>query len=327
MLSLESPILAGDIYWVKVWKADKVFQLNGYGTDRVIVKQESSTFSNQDIRMTSFFMAAVDPGAKAIPLTKGELSQLLMWAEGNIPYPEIIPGAGDLLSAINGATPGTPWIKMRAYQVIEADKAAMKLGTGDKTDVRFLSGILNAAGGLEKLGMIMAADFFIGNTDRFTYIGDGTRWPPYPAKQECMLEVIANVGNVFVVVDPEQGKGQMSGLDFLDPNGLFRLQNQDVVTVEKSSSKTWLGRLLAKDNKKDRMEYVHKAVADLNTVLGPRNRKLPFACKERLPTSSSVNRLNFGIEIGAEKLQRTIRGITNLPPALKSRLSVLDWKT
>jgi hypothetical protein len=325
MLSVNDPILAGDIYWVKVWKEDKVFQLNGYAGDRVIVKQESDKFTPADIRASSFFMSQVDPGARAVPLSPADLSQLSRWCDENVPYADLIPGALDLQSSMNNAPKGAPWIKMKAFRLVESDKAALLRGTGDKTDVRLIASLLNASGGLEKLGMIMAADFFIGNTDRFTYVGDGTRWPPYPARCEEMLKVTANAGNVFAAIDPDQNKGMISGLDYLDPNGLFRLSETDVAAAETRSDKVWLGRLLRSDNKVERMKYVHLVGQDLNTILGPRNRKLPFSCKDRVPMPSSAIRLNFGIETGVQKLRQSLRGITKFPDSLKSRMSILGW--
>jgi len=318
-LGYDQAILAGDIYFVKVLKESKVFLLNGYGKDRLVVKADSGQFTESDIRLNSKIMAVIDPDSRTKPLTTTEFADLENWCDANLPYSNIIDGATDLKAAIN-LSRTTPWVKMKALNLLNLDDASKKAGEGDKTDVRIIAAALNAAGGLERLGGVIAADFFIGNTDRFVVSKNAGTWGGETVK------TLVNVGNVFVAIDPKQSKGVVKGLDFLDPSGIGR--NQATRGLGQRADE-WMGAILSKSNAEPRMIFAHDVVDDLNFVLGPRKRKLGILRTKRLD-SDAANRLNFGMEDAAQRIRQRIRQYKQshngaLPPGYEERLKVLGW--
>lgn len=317
-LSYDTGIIAGDIYFVKELKELKVFLLNGFGKDRLVVKVEAGGYTDADIKLNSKIMGVIDSDAKTKPLSAGELQQLDSWCDANMPYSNIIDGAMDMKKSINMFRT-TPWIKMKALQLLTLDDASKKMGEGDKTDVRIIAKVLNAAGGLERLGGVIAADFFIGNTDRFVTGGAGGRWAGET------LKALVNVGNVFIAIDPSQKKGSVAGLDFLDPVGIGRSLSQDLGYRQDD----WMGKLLTKANSGLRMEFCHDVIADLNFVLGPRKRSFSFLRTKRLD-SDAANRLNWGMEDAADKIKNKLRQYKQghggvLPAGFQARVGVLGW--
>ncbi len=86
-------------------------------------------------------------------------------------------------------------------------------------------------------------------------------------------------------------------------------------------------KILKQGSNGDRKEMAQKLVADLETILGPRNRKLPFARKQRLPKDAAL-RIERGMHSGAQKIQNHLkqkyRGRT-VSAGLKKRLTELGW--
>ena len=119
------------------------------------------------------------------------------------------------------------------------------------------------------------------------------------------------------MIDPAQRSGRVSGLDFLDPGSENKSHQMSV-----ADQGEWGGKLLRRDEKSNRMKFVHKVVDDLNDVLGPRNRKAFFLRKNRLG-SDACNRLNWGMEDGALKIKAMLKTKRDLPAGTADRLRLL----
>jgi hypothetical protein len=317
-LGVDKPILEPLIYFVKELKAGAAYMLNGYGTDRVVVKLDSGAYTDQDVRFLGGVMASIDPSVRPIVATPSDILEMDKWANGTMPTEDLVASAQVMKSALNMArAAGNKIVKLKALNLVILEDAAKKMGEGDKTDVRFIAAALNAPGGLEKLGQVIAADFFIGNTDRFVYPPPGCKW------QGQRLKTLQNVGNVFIAIDEKQDKGRVAGLDILDPSNGHKNTSGKL-----KDGYEWMGELLDKSKAEKRMKFCHDVIDDLNYILGPRNRKFSFLETKRLG-SQAANRLYQGMKTGCEKIQgiclpyRKAHG--TLPTGLEDRFAKLNW--
>lgn len=315
-LDFDTPFFEDLIYYAEeLAPRHPVFMLYGYERDRLVIKQELQSASEQDIKFNTKIMSAVDRNAKVKVLTPGEVQALRKWAAAF----KWDRDSGATLVEQALAHPGN-WTKMKTYQLVALDSAAKKRGTGDKSDVRFIAATLNAPGGLKKLGEIIAADLFNGNSDRFSF-GDGINWNGH------QLKSLVNVGNVFVAVDPNQ-QGSVIGLDSLEAASMYRDHSIPLRQAEANSVDKWSGRLLADNAHGQRMQFAQDIVDDLNTVLGPRSRKLLFANQKRLTDNAAI-RVNAGMESGATKIRQRIARYFGKhrawPVGLQDRFGELGW--
>lgn len=133
----------------------------------------------------------------------------------------------------------------------------------DKTGVKALHQVFKQPGVLEKLGEIVAADAFNGNQDRVNFNGTGKKWDGQ------MLLCLQNPGNIFV----GDGGGALTvlGLDVFDPYGSFK----DWGTLNEGAE-AYPGRILRTDAGAKRLELARKLAADIERILGPRNRTFAF---------------------------------------------------
>lgn len=239
--------------------------------------------------------------------TKKYISEVTMQ-----PLPPDVKYLGDMLEA-NGM-----WYKMaKAEGIVSIEDAQQRAAAGNKTDVRSIAAALSATDGLESLGRIIAADLWNGNNDRFSPNGgaDGHR-------------VLVNAGNVLLAFHGNQNTLKPIGLDAYEAMGMFRNYNQTIPQLEEGLDQ-WSGRLLANTPASNLAlkTFCDSAVADIEDVLGPRNRKLLFAKTRRLPSNAS-NRLQQGVLSGAIPIRtkmRMLAGRHNPSPGLISRLQTLGW--
>lgn len=302
-----------------------VFKL--FATDGdLVIKMEG------DARLTvgnaAAIMTAVDPGAKAVMLLSVEMAALKSWStvcrHGHgcdcAQFRQFaVPQQGQVL-------PTSSWMKMEAKaNILDLGEAADNRRAGDKTDIRRMTEVLRAAGGLEQLGAIIAADAFNGSNDRFAMDGNGgCQFPlnPQQGEQVVRLQCLANVGNVFVAADPAGGS-QVVGLDFFDPGTAFR----DWAQPLNEAMSRWPGRLLKLSALGDRILFMNMVVADLETTLGPRDRKVVWVRTDRMP-KDAAQRLNTGMVQGADRIKRAlIQRARTLPTpiGLQQPLSILGW--
>lgn len=238
--------------------------------------------------------------------TKKYISEVTMQ-----PLPPDVKYLGDMLEA-NGM-----WYKMaKAEGIVSIEDAQQRAANGNKTDVRSIAAALSAHDGLESLGRIIAADLWNGNNDRFSPNGgvDGHR-------------VLVNAGNVLLAFHGNQNTLKPIGLDAYEAMGMFRNYQQTIGDLEGVDQ--WGGRLLANTAASNLTlkTFCDDAIADIEDVLGPRNRKILFAKTRRLPSNAS-NRLQQGVLSGAIPIRtkmRMLAGRANPSPGLISRLQTLGW--
>lgn len=325
MLKLDSPINYVDIYNVVALSAGHpVFKLEGWGDDQgnidaIVVKMEAgqNTASNRrDVRVATGLMTNADRAAKTIVLSRQELEQLRMYTDGgNVVGQEGLAASNELKRQL--ALPGV-WIKMDLKNLIGMDSALKHRVAGDKSDVRVIAAALKKPGGLEKLGQIIAVDLFNGNNDRFVFSqAAGGKHPDLPER----FRAISNLGNVLIACDGN-GRGSPIGLDSYDPSNMH---NDLKIPVNKADG--WPGMLLGPDKNAERLQYAEKIIFDLEMVLGPRNRKIAFASKNRLGKNRKERLLN-GMRSGKDIIKRSLmplRGRPNFPVGLSTRMALLGW--
>jgi hypothetical protein len=324
LLGPTTEIIELDIHYINALApGHPVYLLVGWASDSVVIKLESKA-TYTDLVRNARVMGAVDPEARSYPLSASEIQELQNWASN--PLAQATKESAALANTLMAdlLRPGQ-WTKTAAVQGLidlgGAAEAASK--DGDKTDIRKIAEALNAQGGLEKLGEVLAADLFNGNTDRFDYSPHTPNGRNWNGKQ---LNYLVNVGNVFVAVNPRGGAPV--GLDSFDPNSMFRDWSTPLAAAEANNvSGPWAGRILASGRAQERLTFATGCVEDIETVLGPRNRKIPWATKARLvPTAAT--RVVFGIEQGAQKIQAKLansyRGRAK-PVGLTDRAAALGW--
>ena len=180
---------------------------------------------------------------------------------------------------------------------------------------------LKRSGGLEKLGEIIAADLFNGNTDRF---GPPYNLNPGRGPGGIPLAAIYNVGNVFVACDGK-GRGKPIGLDNFDPAG----ESKDVNSAN-LDKKQWGGMLLRPSERANRETYAGLIITDLEALLGPRNRKIPLGTTKRLGNARKA-RLTKGMVSGAKKLKTTLKAWLRKNPnsqfkaGIAAKMAALGW--
>ncbi|HCT59218.1 MAG TPA: hypothetical protein DGD08_18610 [Gemmatimonas aurantiaca] len=206
------------------------------------------------------------------------------------------------------------WFKMdKGDGVVDMKGARERAAAGDKSGIRDIAAALNATDGLESLGRIVACDLWNGNADRFSPHGTG----------RSDLIVTTNVSNVLLSV--QNGNLKPIGLDAYEAMGAYRDMRQTLDNLEFGDY--WSGRLLGTAQSGPLTQFCKQIVEDLETMLGPRNRKNLLGRKKRL-VSNAVNRLKHGIVSGALPIKakmRQVAGKPNPPAGLIDRLTALNW--
>jgi hypothetical protein len=317
-LDLNTLIEPSSIFSIKALSpGHPVYLLEGWTLGTGLVIKQESTIAAKNVKTNAMIMHAVSPGATAVPLKPAELQALRTWSTAN---PESAAGRAVVSDLVQTGT----WLKMKAAQgLIDLKGAANAALAGDKSDVRLIAKALNAPGGLEALGAIIAADAFNANNDRFAFDGQGgMNW------QGSRLQCLANVGNVFIAAN-KSGAMTPIGLDTWDPGS----QHKDLRDPLNEQLARWPGRLLADPAKADRTTFADMVVDDLETVLGPRNRN--FFAKALVGTDrldrQAKPRVVTGIEAGARKIRDYLKhrygpaSRQTLPVGLAQRLSAAGW--
>jgi hypothetical protein len=247
-------------------------------------------------------IAIVDPTAKSRTLDEEEIKDLYQWVLN--PINKVDDDHCDLpslLKIIEDPINHSPKPSF-AFSIIESKTNMKNFGDakdqwdklgrkGGKDLSRKIADILNAPMGLEKLGKIIAADAFNGNTDRIDFTGTGV---PKPGGFKCL----ANVGNFFIVDEPTGPT--INGLDYYDPNNCFKDIFRNL--REKSSECTiYPGSILHPENDKILEKKLKDLIDDFDEILAPRNRNFIGLSKSRLP-SNALSRLKSGVRNGAREI-------------------------
>lgn len=318
-MNIRHPILEEDIWnAVALAPGHPVFKIEGFGegsfVDALVIKLEAHK-NDANVAFAARMMTLVDSNARTHVLKPDEITALKTWCGfGGLGDIRMVPAANELKTMLG--IPGA-WVKMEVKRLVMLDSAIDKRLKGDKADVRWIARALKHRGGLEKVGEIVAADFFNGNEDRFCWPPPGV---PVPGGT-IRFQTIQNVGNVFFACGAN-GSGVPIGLDSFDPNSQQRYLH---VAVDES---TWMGRILKPVNGAYRKTFAKNLVSDLEIALGPRNRKNPFAKTHRLG-SHRRRRILTGIANGENIMKRYLVNWRNsgqtIPVGIASKMTILSW--
>jgi hypothetical protein len=325
-LALKGTISASDILSV-TQKAKNVFYLQGHGGSLIVKAEKSLNVVPGQAIFGAKFMNAVDPFATSKVLTAGEKSELKKWASAHrLPSDPFRKFLDD----------GFPvWFKMENQNSLISLQQAVKEReeNRDKTKIRQIAAALNAPKGLERLGEIAATDLFNGNSDRFVPNNPNNPMPNWSlpgSTTQYVVKTLTNVDNVLLAL---QGRNlRPIGLDAFDTSSAYRDYIQPLQQIEKNSVVNWPGRMLAANKVADRMTFARDIVEDLETLLGPRDRKLPFTNTRRL-NSDAARRIYKGMDSGTAKIKERLRKylqsdrrqIDKVPPGVIDRASALGW--
>jgi hypothetical protein len=331
MLSMQTTITDMDIADVAVLRTGTVYLLSGHANEKLVVKVESGNVDKQMLKHNRLAMRAVDPkaGGNAKPLKKAEVDALKDWAEfmkrvtsdfadNKIDNFGSGAAAKDLASCLEMFATNL-WYKMPAADLTGADKLLeARLGAGgnapDKGIMKQFADGLNADGGLEQLGRIVAADMYIGNQDRFNPTNGSQK--DFGGKQ-LKFKVLMNPGNLFMVGKKTQQRISVSGHDFIDPNSGFRYYDRNIDDISRDYNQAWLGETLCHSS--SRKKFADHIVHDLEVILTP-NRKSysPFRKLE----SNAAKRIERGMKDGMKLIVKAIddkHGRGQMPQGVKQR--------
>ncbi|MBL7997205.1 MAG: hypothetical protein JNL32_01080 [Candidatus Kapabacteria bacterium] len=339
-MNLNLPIPTQTIQQIRQLSQGHPVYLVSVPNDNFVVKMENTT-SGKNLRQPLEIMNVIDPSAFTRVLNKEELMGLRNWLQSHAnDVEEFTPGY--MLDKLKGALkPPMPtpngimhmqenvWIVMHAQKNLrDIDGAWNKRLQGDKSGVKEIAAILNKPGSLEKLGEIIAADAFNNNNDRINLESiinphkDNHGKILETSEGKIVLKCIQNPGNFFF---GERGSTSVVlGLDSFDPNNLFR--NFDVFLTTNDGF-YYAGVILHENSGAQRKLLCENVVSDIETLLGPRNRKIIFASKKRLP-SDAASKISAGIRSGATKIFNHIKLKYKgkpISPAFQQRLNVLGW--
>jgi hypothetical protein len=328
MLSINSLVTAGEIDSITHLSHNHpVYLLEGHREDEVVVKRENHRNATELFHNTRV-MGAADRKAKANPMTVNEIQQMMSWAI------QAKAQAGQATSAIlheflaQTKAPGS-WVKMNRYDLLDLHHANQLMQSQkDKSEVRELARALNAPGGMEMLGKIVAADLFNANADRF-----GISYPLNESNHEGSgyrdetglrrLNHLMNWGNVMII------RGRQAspiGLDSFDPYGKFSNWSISLAAAEQAAGAQWPGRYLAPAQAIMRHKVAMRCVADLNVMLGQRNRRFASFSQVRL-NRDAVTHMAAGMTRGIEQIRMMLiskyRGLA--PIGLKDRAAIMGF--
>jgi len=297
-LALNNPIVANDIHHIRMFKELKVWLLEGGNNDKLVIKTDA--VFQQQYKSASPIIKAIAPGAKLKVLSQAELNalqeyirthELLTQAYQDMDMnfnPDETEPVARLKESLGF---GFPFVKMAAVNVSDLEGAlkARLAPNVDKTSLRAFTATLNAPGGLETLGKIIAVDLFNGNTDRFF---PGAASTKNVGGVDFNLRCLVNIGNVFRAVTA--GGSEVGALDFIDPNSIYKDINTPLAQAELGAAYPWPARLLT--SRQQRHAFAKDVVHDLEKILNP--HKSRFSLKTKL-TGNSEGRVASGMKQGA----------------------------
>jgi hypothetical protein len=320
MLSMHSEFNDVEIADVHVFRSGTVYLLTGHGDEKLVVKAEPNNIFKKEetFKNTKLAMKAVDRHASKVKrLSAAEVKALEDWAEwiigvctrysdNKVHDLKPPPSAADLLSKVRDSR-NDLWYKMPLADLTDAEKMLVQRMSGDKSVMTMFADGLNAVGGIEQLGRIIAADFYNGNADRFNPTEGSSK--TFGTKT-LKFKVIKNVGNIFVVGKDTQQRMSVSGHDFIDPNSGFKDFEMSLGDITEGYNQQWLGDHLC--SRSLRKKFVGHVIDDLELVLTP-NRKSysPF----RKLTSKAGKRLDSGIVDGMRLIVGTVTARYSKPGA------------
>jgi|SRR5215467_966985 len=321
-LSLDGLIDSNDIAEITMLKFKKVWLLTGFLGDQIVIKKDSVYTKQYD--SVNPIVEAVAPDATLRILAASEVASLNNyvirftkltsdWQNHQATYRANEAPAIAALKVV--LTFPEPFVKMRAVRVTDLEKALAKrlAPNADKKDLRTFTATLNASGGLERLGEIIAVDLFNGNTDRFYPGGSGL--DTTIGGMTFQLRSLVNVGNVFKIMT--DAGNQVGALDFVDPNSPFKDIDQDLATAEQGEG--WQGRLLADRTK--RKNFAKDVVGDLEKLLNPHKGR--FSLRHKL-NRNAAERVEHGMVEGTRLIKKKLASLSPTRQGVQQRLQVIQ---
>jgi hypothetical protein len=319
-LNVNGQIVADDIFAATKLDPHRPVYLLVGAVEKIVVKRDNTTQENDPRNMAHALrnMKAIDRTMATRQLTPVELREIASFIEGEKRDGEAFGGqvSPDILAFEQDlrAAGRVSWVKTAFFEgLINLESAAAKAREqGNKSGVRAIAAALRAPGGLEKLGAILAVDAFNGNDDRFDF-----------SDQPVVnggLNRLTNPGNVAVCL--QHNVMRPVGMDAYAGAAEFRSLDQ-----AGQPPRRWSGYRLKDDQHGWRQRFCEEVAADIETTLGPRNRKLLFVATNRLPKNAG-QRLATGMDQGIAKLKatlQTIRDPRQAPPGLIGRMVALGW--
>jgi hypothetical protein len=329
MLKVDSPLLASSIKTLRELKLNKVFELQGFTTDRLIVKFESIQSTPEQIKAAGKVVKSIDPLSKAKVCSKTEEAELLKFCNSAIDthlyfkdfegsssaeYKKSITACEHLKKMLGFGD--MPLIKMARQEVTDLQEVANK-AFGDLQETgplqSFISALI-APKGLEGLGQMIAADAFNGNVDRFNFFAKPLSGKFGPHSVD--LRVLVNPGNI--IQSRTQSGVVVSLLDYVDPGSQYRDQSVSLQENEnrvRGSFGDWPGRYMVK--KVLRLDCSEKVVADFEDIFKPNKT---FFSKPKLG-KNAVKRVAFGMWFGTNKIVESLKPkLGKLPKGMQDRV-------
>lgn len=341
VLNLNSKIFFFDACKSLGTTMNPVYLLTAYDNSVIVIKREGPSTSPLDLKYNLKVVKAVNPAARGKLLDPQEIvyikdcvdthERLALKAQQPVPA-----DLASLKAALNA--PGV-WFKMEEVkELTNLKKAALELqNNADKGPIRKFAAALNAKGGLESLGEVVAIDLYNHNSDRFTPRLEQMLPPRYdqatkyggkqPEFGGKTFLVLVNVANVMVGVDG--GSKKAVALDSFDPfSGGFSDVAQTIEQLERTGGGCWFGRMLTAQTHSLRELYAQDIVHDLEDLWGPRNRKILFAKTTRLD-SKAARRIVNGMEAAIPKIKQKLEALmrkygSTAPAGLQSRYNILN---
>jgi hypothetical protein len=344
-LALDQPIRAAEIMDVRELKDGKVFLLTGRDGSKLVIKAEDHV-TGDNIKATASVVKAIDPTVKMKPLVRSEVDELSTFVrdwEAFVKHlkelmktdlepvtqeeKQSIAELKNVIAKYGSASAGgrTNIAKLSYVQmttlgiVLNLEGKALNdkdWDEGRETFAKFIKA-LNKSGGLEKMGQIMAGDFFIGNQDRFSTTG-GVGIKLYSSTEFHRLKVILNLSNMILV---KEGKGKStrpSMLDYMDPFTDFMNIDQTLGTMNRAGE--WpMHKLLRRES---RLKIAQDLVDDLEYILKPEQKR--FFSMNKIGGSRAASRVNDGVIQGIRKIVKSAEARrTKLPPLMQSYLDAV----
>jgi hypothetical protein len=315
-LDIDSKIAASAIDTVEQVPKKTIFVLSGKDGEKIVIKADE--VSEKHYKSVLPVINAIKPSARTILLDKNELSELnkylpelttvestdISTKSDNVIFqekPKELQGLEKLRYMLNH---GCEFVKMPHYDMIDLDHALkQRLVDGNKTELRLFASTLSKPGGLEALGEVLAADLYIGNTDRFVPRApdDDTVTSRKYGNVSFHFKALANIANVFCCKQ-EDGGGVVGPLDFVTSGGPQKRFDETLSKLEGTTDfGRWTGYALVKAE--ERKKFIAEVVEDLEKVLGPRRHK--FSPFRKLPTNAA-KRLEAGMMSGARHIRDAV---------------------
>lgn len=291
-------------------KSRPVFKVIFKNGDDLIVKAElggDKAAVKKSMEFGAMIMEAVSPEVKAERLKDAEVTALQ-----EVPESLYLPAnrkslAHSYLNDVSGNTRLFFLMKMAVVGNLRTAEQKLNKKSDDETDekqaerAKKLVGKLSTSQAMEALGRIIAADFFIGNHDRFAKNGE-----------------VVNIGNIMFEKLADKSYKPV-GLDFLDPNG--KLSN----IAQSVDLKKWGGHQL-----KDRVSIGELAVKIIRGINDRIEEMVPgIKRSELLDQTKCGGPLISGLQAGCEAIKARIKVEDDAGRAVaggvRQRMDALGW--